>query len=99
MGTMNKEESTRLDRIEEKIDKLSDAIISIARAEEKIHNIQINQQDVIIKLRDIDNRIRLLETQTLENEKKLSALTKFFWIVVTGVVTTVTGSIAMFNAK
>ena len=65
----------------------------------KIHNIQINQQDVIIKLRDIDNRIRLLETQTLENEKKLTALAKFFWIVVTGVVTTVTGSLALFNSR
>jgi phage shock protein A len=30
------EQSARLDRIEEKIDKLSDAIISLARAEEKI---------------------------------------------------------------
>ena len=33
---MNANERTRLDRIEEKIDKLADAVVSIARAEEKI---------------------------------------------------------------
>jgi hypothetical protein len=38
--TMNKGESTRLDRIEEKIDKLSDAVVSIARAEEKLAGLE-----------------------------------------------------------
>ncbi len=40
MGRMTKDEANRLDRIEEKIDKLSEAIISLARAEEKIHNLE-----------------------------------------------------------
>jgi vacuolar-type H+-ATPase subunit D/Vma8 len=31
---------TRLDRIEEKIDRLTDAMVSIARAEEKITGLQ-----------------------------------------------------------
>lgn len=33
---MNAGESNRLDRIEEKIDKMAEAIIALARAEEKI---------------------------------------------------------------
>ena len=33
-------QSTRLDRIEYKIDKLSDAIISLARVEEKIASME-----------------------------------------------------------
>ena len=37
---MNANERTRLDRIEEKIDKLADAVVSIARAEEKIHSLE-----------------------------------------------------------
>jgi hypothetical protein len=36
---MNANEKTRLDRIEEKIDKMADAIIALARAEEKISNL------------------------------------------------------------
>ena len=42
------EQSDRLTRIEEKVDKLSDAIISIARAEEKL--IQLGTlTDVLFK--------------------------------------------------
>lgn len=36
MGDMNQTEKHRLDRIEEKIDKMTEAVIALARAEEKI---------------------------------------------------------------
>ena len=36
MGEMNQSDKTRLDRIEEKIDRMSEAVIALARAEEKI---------------------------------------------------------------
>ena len=91
---MTKDETNRLDRIEEKIDKLSDAIVTLARAEEKIHNLQDQFSAALTKLNDIDDRIRLVETKTGENEKKLSALSKFFWVIVTATATAVTGSIA-----
>jgi hypothetical protein len=37
---MNGDDRTRLDRIEEKIDKMTEAIVSLARAEEKIHSLE-----------------------------------------------------------
>ena len=43
---MNQNERARLDRIEEKIDKLCDAVVSIARAEEKIHNYRREYADM-----------------------------------------------------
>jgi predicted nucleic acid-binding Zn-ribbon protein len=96
---MTKDENNRLDRIEEKIDKLSDAIVTLARAEEKIHNLQDQFSAALTKLNDIDDRIRLVETKTGENEKKLSALSKFFWVIVTATATAVTGSIAFLTGE
>lgn len=99
MGRMTKDEANRLDRIEEKIDKLSEAIISLARAEEKIHNLEDTVGRALEKLSVTDERIRAVESKSNENERKLSAFSKFFWVMVTAVAGAVTGSIAMFSGK
>lgn len=96
---MNKDQSQRLDRIEEKIDKLADAIISIARAEEKITNMQEDQSNFADKLIIIDDRYRELVTRTLGNEQKLSTITKMFWIVITAVVTTATAATGFLTGE
>lgn len=99
MGRMTKDEANRLDRIEEKIDKLSEAIISLARAEEKIHNLEDTVGRALEKLSVTDERIRAVESKSDENERKLSAFAKFFWVMVTAVAAAVTGSITMFNGE
>lgn len=99
MGRMTKDEAGRLDRIEEKIDKLSEAIVSLARAEEKIHNLEGSLETALQKLSSIDERIRSVESKSNDNEQKLSAFSKFFWVIVTAVAGAVAGSIAMFNGK
>lgn len=96
---MTKDEANRLDRIEEKIDKLSEAIISLARAEEKIHNLEDTVGRALEKLSVTDERIRAVESKSDENERKLSAFAKFFWVMVTAVAAAVTGSITMFNGE
>tara|TARA_B100001093_G_scaffold271357_1_gene259355 strand:+ start:429 stop:731 length:303 start_codon:yes stop_codon:yes gene_type:complete len=62
---MNQTEKTRLDRIEEKIDKMAEAIIALARAEEKI--IALDETTRTILKRLISQDIRLIEV-----EKELS---------------------------
>ena len=96
---MNKDQSQRLDRIEEKIDKLADAIISIARAEEKITNMQEDQSNFADKLIIIDDRYRELVTRTIDNEQKISTITKMFWIVITAVVTTATAATGFLTGE
>lgn len=75
--------SQRLDRIEEKIDKLSDAMISLARAEERL--IAIEKQNFAtyermnkhsVKIDDIDDRVA-------RNENTILIINKVFWIAVT----------------
>ena len=90
--TMNKGESTRLARIEEKIDKLADAVISIARAEEKLAGLEQLNVDQSRKLQDLDDRLRVVETKVHDIESKMSVFSKVFWIALTALIT---GGIAM----
>jgi hypothetical protein len=90
--TMNKGESTRLDRIEEKIDKLADAVVSIARAEEKLAGLEQLNIEQHRMVQDLDTRLRLVETKVHDVEGAVGVLNKIFWIAITGLIT---GAIAM----
>ena len=90
--TMNKGESTRLDRIEEKIDKLADAIGSIARAEEKLSGLESLNIEQHRQLQDLDERMRMVETKVHDVETSMSVLNKVIWIALTALIT---GSVAM----
>ncbi len=86
---MNQTEKTRLDRIEEKIDKMAEAIIALARAEEKI--IALDETTRTILKRLISQDIRLIEV-----EKELSLVqdtSKTMQNVIRTVFTATIGSI------
>jgi hypothetical protein len=85
------ESSARLDRIEEKLDKLADAVISIARAEEKIVTLTSfsKQQSELIQLLAI--RIDKLESAVQQNGSTISIINKMFWIVISTAAMAVTG--------
>ena len=85
--TMNKGESTRLDRIEEKIDKLSDAVVSIARAEEKLAGLESLNIEQHRKLQDLDDRLRTVETKVHDAQQSLNIFNKIFWIALTALIT------------
>jgi len=89
MGNMTREEQSRLDRIEEKIDKLSEAIISIARAEEKIVNLEKNVNTAISQLVDMDTRMRTVEKKADDSEGKFRNLSSFLWLIIAGFVTSI----------
>ena len=80
---MNKGESTRLDRIEEKIDKLADAVVSIARAEEKLSGLEQLNVEQHRKLTDIEDRLRVVETKVHDVETSMGVLNKVIWIALT----------------
>jgi chromosome segregation ATPase len=82
----------RLDRIESKIDSLSDAVVAIARAEEKLEGLQELTAELHRKLSDLDERLRAVETQARDAQNELKIINKVFWIAIS---TLITGAIAM----
>lgn len=77
----------RMSRIEEKLDQLADAVVSIARAEEKIAVLIQDTRDIKITLNDTYNRLHKVELDNANNTSDLKTLNKFFWLVATTTVT------------
>lgn len=91
----HQDQNDRLDRIENKLDSLSDAIISIARAEEKITMLAKYGETQASQILKIVERLESLEQKVSSNEIVVNVINKLFWIVLTGIVGGVTGMYLM----
>lgn len=83
------EHAQRLDRIENKIDKLSETVVAMARVEEKILALENDKKFLMEKMIVIDSNLRKVEHQSNETASNLSFITKVFWIALSAVITTV----------
>jgi len=88
-------QSDRLDRIEEKIDRMYEAIISLARAEERITTLTSfskQQNEMIIEL---TRRMEKLEGTVTQNAVVVNVINKVFWIIMVASATAITGMLVM----
>tara|TARA_B110000858_G_scaffold52148_1_gene60392 strand:+ start:766 stop:1050 length:285 start_codon:yes stop_codon:yes gene_type:complete len=92
---VNDTQATRLNRIEDKLDKLSDAIISLARAEEKLMGLEKFMHQQMDMLVDSQRRLELVEKQVHGNATTINIINKIFWIVMAAAATTVTGMLIL----
>lgn len=91
------EAAARLDRIEGKIDKMSDAIVSIARAEEKIATLTSFSKQQSEMIQHMTIRLDRLEAAVQANASTVNIINKIFWIIIAAAATAVTGMIFMGN--
>ena len=87
---MNAHEKDRLDRIEEKIDKMVDAIVALARAEEKISAQEESTRIILKRMVDQDDRLRLIERDLSHVEDTTRTIKSVVWTITTAII----GSIA-----
>ena len=85
------EQAERLDRLEEKIDRMSDVIISLARAEERIATMAEFGKQQGEQILTLINRVDRLEILVRENAQTVNVINKLFWIVIAGAATAITG--------
>ena len=88
------ENEDRLTRMEEKIDKLSDAVVSIARAEEKLIQLGTLTDVLFKKIDDMNSRMIDLEKTTAETKAFMSGFNKITWVFVSGLLTAIAGIVA-----
>ena len=74
--------NTRLDRIEEKLDRLADAMISLARAEEKIEAMSDEHQKQYERINKLSVKVDEIEKVVLDNQRTVQFMHKLFWVVV-----------------
>ena len=82
----------RLDRIEQKIDKLSEAIISIARAEEKLVMLENDKKFLMQKMVEIDDRVAAVEKKVDETQGTISIIQRITWIGISTAVAAAIGA-------
>ena len=89
------ENENRLGRIEAKIDKLAEAIISLARAEEKLMQLEEDKKFLMGKMIKLEERMEKTDRVLSENSTTISAINRIFWIALSGTIATLIGAYLM----
>ena len=71
-------QAQRLDRIEEKIDQMAEAIVALARAEEKIHTLTSFSKQQSEQIQNLINRLDRVETSVTSNSNTVALINKVF---------------------
>lgn len=76
----------RLSRMEEKLDRLSEAVVAMARMEERMLTLfkRMDKFDDVIK--KVDDRLDEVERQAIARGQKIAFAERLFWMVCTGAV-------------
>jgi phage shock protein A len=82
-------QTQRLDRIEEKIDKLSDAMISLARAEEKLIAIEKNNQSHYERMNRFSEKLDHIEKKVDDNARTVKIINTVMYALVVAVVSAI----------
>jgi len=72
----------RLEKIEEKLDRLADAVVSIARIEERVATVLRQNDRFFIRMDKIEQRLDDVESQSDVNSNTERFIERFMWIVV-----------------
>jgi hypothetical protein len=76
----------RLSRMEEKLDRLSDAVVAMARMEERMLTLFKRMDKFDDVAHKIDNRMDEIERAAIAREQKIAFAERLFWMICTGAV-------------
>lgn len=88
-------EDPRLDRIEAKIDKLSDAMITVARAEEKLISMEQKYAAQYDRMNRFSEKLDELEKIVMQNATTVNTINKLFWTAIISMAGAIATSILM----
>ena len=76
---------SRLDKIEDKIDKLTDTMVSMARAEEKITALRTDQNKMYERINRLSGKLDDIQFKVDENARTVALVNKLFWVAIVAV--------------
>jgi len=86
MSETTQTNATRLDRIEHKIDKLADAMISLARAEEKILALQDDHENMKERINRISIKLDDIQRSVDDNTRTISIINKVVYAAMVAAI-------------
>jgi len=90
-----KEQDVRLARIEEKLDRLADAMISIARAEEKLLAMEEKYNNQFERMNRFSEKLDRIEAQVQDNAATVNLINKLFWVAVVSIAGAIAAQVWM----
>jgi tetrahydromethanopterin S-methyltransferase subunit G len=85
----------RLDRIEEKIDTLSDAMVTLARFEEKMDSYNKYRDDSWARMNKFSEKLDCIEKKVDANHHTVQIINKLFWLAIAAAATAVAAQVFM----
>ena len=87
--------NSRLARIEEKLDRLADAMISIARAEEKLLSMEEKYSNQFERMNRFSEKLDRIEMQVNDNAATVKLINKLFWVAVVSIAGAIAAQVWM----
>lgn len=78
-------DQARLDRIEVKIDKLSETLVALARAEEKLATLEFTKVEVSKRLDEHEVRLDTHSDRLNAGAVTINTINKIFWVTTAAV--------------
>lgn len=88
-------DDSRLDRIEQKIDKLSEAMITVARAEEKLISMEQKYAAQYDRMNKFSEKLDELERIVTQNAATVNTINKMFWVAIIAMAGAIASNILM----
>ena len=85
----------RLTRIEQKVDKLGEAMISMARAEEKITGLKTDYDKMYERMNKLSAKLDDIQYKVDENARTVNLVNKLFWVVIIAAVGSISAQLWM----
>jgi len=77
----------RLQRIEEKLDKLADVIVGMARVEEKIADLELRRSESHERLNRMSQKMDKIDSEVVSMRERMNVMTKIMWVIGAGIMT------------
>ena len=81
-GVMSDSQDQRLEKIEQKIDRLADAVVSIARIEERVATVLKQNDRFFIRMDKMEERVDAVENNSNLNTRSFSFVERFLCVCV-----------------
>ena len=74
--------TTRLERIENKMDKMAEALVTLARVEEKMETYNKYRDDSWSRMNKFSENLDAIEKKVDENAHTVRIINKLFWVAI-----------------
>lgn len=86
LARIETESTARFDRIENKIDKLAEALVALARVEEKMLNLEKNNNNNFDRMNRFSQKLDEIEKKVDENAHTVAIINKVVYLISAAII-------------